>query len=232
MPRPCGHRRHGPRSGRNGGLGHGSQPEQQKDGDNAQGHQHAPIVADQALRNGSQEQSHRNEDRGQAGEHAALSGRDELLDIGDGDDVQAAYADAHTDAQDGQQDPGTVRQEDRQSREDHEAENTPLEGMLAAEAIGQTPPEDGSDDCAQPGAGQDDSSGDPGQVPGRSQEGDHEADQEHIEEFGNVAGYGQADDAFLMSGQGAGVYLLVSGQRLPGLCDMCITHNGLLFFLG
>ena len=201
-------------------------PDQQEDRDGPQRDEAAPVVVQEPLRHRAQEEPQRDEHRAQSGQQAALPGGHELLDVGDGDDVEAP--DAHSDQhpQQGQHHPPAGRGEHRGQGEDGEEQDAPEEGASSAHPVGGPAPQDRSEHCPEPRAGQDDTGLEAAQAPFLLKLDDGEADEEHVEELRDVGDDGQSDDASLMARQGPGVDLL---QSAPAPCrrrcaSHCCTH--------
>ena len=207
-----------------GRLGDDPNPDQQEDRDGPQRDEAAPVVVQEPLRHRAQEEPQRDEHRAQSGQQTALPGGHELLDVGDGDDVEAP--DAHSDQhpQQGQHHPPAGGGEHRGQGEDGEEQDAPEEGASSAHPVGGPAPQDRAEHCAQPGAGQDDTGLEAAQAPLLLKLDDGEADEEHVEELRDVGDNRQSDDASLMARQGPGVDLLQSAavlhrrRRAPSCC--------------
>src|SRR5207237_9698948 len=73
--------------------------------------------------------------------------------------------------------------------------------LAAADAVGKPTPDISTHDGADAGAHQHDGGLAEGQLPWPDQEGEHEADQEVVEEFQRVADDGRGEDLDLVAGQ-------------------------------
>ena len=158
-------------------------PGQQEDRDRAQRDEAAPVVMHGALSQGPQEEPQRDEHRAEPGQQAALPGGDELLDVRNGDDVEASDAHADQHPQEGEHHPPSGGGEHRGQGEDGEEQDAPEEGASTSHLVGGAAPQDRSEDGPQPGAGQDDAGLEAAQAPLLLELDDGEADEEHVEEL-------------------------------------------------
>ena len=136
-----------------------------------------------------------------AADPAALGGGHELLHQRQVHAIEPADADADEEAHDGEIDPAIVRREIEQAGGDREVQHGADEDLAAADAVGEPAPDIGADDGADAGTHQHDGRLAEGELPRPDQEGEHEADQEVVEEFQRVADDGGGEDLDLVAGQ-------------------------------
>ena len=118
---------------------------------------------------------------------AALGGGHEFLHQRQVHAIESADAGADKEAHDGEIDPAIVGREVQQAGGDREVQHGADEHHAPADAIGEPAPDIGADDGADAGTHQHDGRLAEGELPGPDQEGEHEADQEVVEEFERIA---------------------------------------------
>src|SRR5262249_23569243 len=97
--------------------------------------------------------------------------------------------------------PAIVGREVKKAGGKREVQDGAYEHHAPADAIGEPSPDIGADDRADPGTHQHDGRLTKGEFPGADQEGEHEADQEVVEEFERVADDSCDEDFDLVAGQ-------------------------------
>ena len=155
----------------------------------------------EGTQHGAEADAERNDAGDESADPAALGGRHELLHQRQVDAIEAADADADEEAHDREIDPAIVRREVEQAGGDREIQHRADEDLASADAVGEPAPDIGADDRADAGAHQHDGRLAEGELPRPDQEGQHEADQEVVEEFERIADDRRGDDLLLVAGQ-------------------------------
>ena len=150
-----------------------------------------------------------------AADPAALGGGHEFLHQRQVHAIQPADADADEEAHDREIDPAIVGREIKQAGGDREIQHGADEDLAAADAVGEPAPDIGADDGADTGTHQHDGRLAEGELPRPDQEGEHEADQEVVEEFQRVADDGGGEDLDLVAGQTRRVDRVSRTWRFP-----------------
>ena len=159
------------------------------------------ITAHHSAEDGAQPDAEWNDAGDDAPDPAALRGGHELLHQRQIDTIESADAGSDEEAHGGEIDPAIVGREIEQAGRDREIEHGADEHHAAADAIGQPAPGKGADDGADPRTHEHGRGLTEGQFPRPDQEGEHEADQEIVEEFEGVADDGGREDLDLIAGQ-------------------------------
>ncbi len=164
--------------------------------------QQPPVAAaDVSAEHGAQSGAERDHAGDQTADEAALGGGHEFLHQRQVDAIKTADADADEEAHDRQIDPAIVRREIQKTGGGGEIQHRADEDLAAADAVGEPAPDIGAKDGADAGTHQHDGRLAEGEFPRADQEGEHEADQEVVEELQRVADDGRGEDLELVAGQ-------------------------------
>src|SRR5438552_10942828 len=173
-------------------------------GQHADRKQQTPLTgAYQGTHDGPEPHTQWNDAGHETADPAALGRGHEFLHQRQVHAIEAADAGADKETHDRQIDPAVVRGEIEQAGRDREVEHGADEDHAAADPVRKPAPRIGADDSADARTHEHDGGLTEGELPRPDQEGEHEADQEVIEEFERIADNGGSEDPDLVAGQGS-----------------------------